>query len=116
MNYFTRKRDAELHYSKLSNNNDILLVARDIAKSGAKNFVTVAIDKLYNNYIIESDYREDLESIIEDYHNFTEMTKEECITKYNKQTVNIIYILTDQMFITFKKLLILEGIINSFDQ
>ena len=61
------------------------------------------IYKLYNNYIIESDYREDLESIIEDYHNFTEMTKEECITKYNKHSVNIIYILTDQIFITFKK-------------
>ena len=48
MNYFTRKRDAELHYSKLSDNNDILLVARDIAKTGAKNFVTVGINTLYN--------------------------------------------------------------------
>ena len=54
MNYFTRKRDAELHYSKLSNNNDILLVARDIAKTGAKNFLTVAVNKLYNK-ILEND-------------------------------------------------------------
>jgi len=64
MNFLKRKRDTELHYNKLSDKKDIILVAKDIGKNGAKTFTTTSNKTLYetilsnNKKSVESNFYE----------------------------------------------------------
>ena len=51
MNFLKRKRDTELHYNKLSDKKDIILVAKDIGKNGAKTFTTTSNKTLYETIL-----------------------------------------------------------------
>ena len=61
------------------------------------------IHKLYNKYITESDYREDMEQILGTYVTFSTLSKNERNNKYTPHCVNLVYVFADQMFIILKQ-------------